>query len=201
MRKILTLCLLALLSLNAVAQEQFDDADSVWVEGHVTDATSGLPLPMCELQFLQDGEIRAAAFCDSTGYFTVGWMPMGMYTLSVLSSGKSLYYTDLELQQNAMVNISLVPDTVGVHTLKPTEIHASRIEAVYRPIISADDPRLWNLNGIPIMSDSGPASADLSWPGGIKNPHASKLASWRPAWLDAPFPPKKKVSKKKETKK
>ena len=177
-----------------------DEPDSVWVEGQVTIGSYSYEARRADssavVQLLQIGEILAVASCDNEGYYTIGWIPTGTYTLSVVSESKVLYYSEVQLNQNAMINIVLMPDTAKLRPLRPAEVIASRILPAYQAIKSPDDPRLWNLNGNPILNDSGPASASNA--GGPKvgffNPQS--LASWRPRWLDAPFPKKKKNNNK-----
>lgn len=166
-------------SLNA-------QTDSVWMEGRVTDAASGQPQTACEVQLLQEGEAKAVTFCDEEGYFTIGWTPVGTYTLSILSEGTSLYYAEIQLTESAMVNIALMPDTVNIHALKPVAVNATRHKLGDKLITSADDHRLWDMFGHGL---GGPASADLSWnTHNGRNPYWSTgLRSWRPAWLDAPW--------------
>ena len=171
-------------SLNA-------QTDSVWMEGRVTDAASGQPQTACEVQLLQEGLAKAVAFCDEEGYFSIGWTPVGTYTLSVLLGGTSLYYAEIQLTESAMVNIALMPDTVNIRALKPVAVNATRHKLGDRLITSPDDRRLWDMFGHGL---GGPASADLSWgtPDG-RNPYwSSGLRSWRPAWLDAPWTVKRK---------
>ena len=175
--------------LNLFAQKPVADTDSVWMEGRVTDATTGLPRKLCEVQLLQNNETKALAFCDDDGYYTIGWVPAGFYTLSVISDGKTLHYAEFQLSNNAMVEIVLMPDSVNLHPLRPARIVASANNTAYIPISSPDDPRLWNLNGVEALWESGPA-AKISGPVpravGFFNP--GSLAFWRPRWLDAPFP-------------
>lgn len=96
--------------------------DSVWVEGRVTDAATSRPQTSCEVQLLQEGAARAVAFCDDEGFYTIGWMPVGAYTLSVLSEGTSLYYAEIQLTESAMVNIALMPDTIDLRALEAVEV-------------------------------------------------------------------------------
>lgn len=178
-------------SLNA-------QTDSVWMEGRVTDATSGKPQTACEVQMLQEGEAKAITFCDEEGYFTIGWTPVGTYTLSILSEGTSLYYAEIKLTESAMVNIALMPDTVDLRALEAVEVTGIKHKLGGELITSPDDTRLWNFNGIWELMCAGPASADLSWntPNG-RNPQwaSHHLRSWRPAWLDAPWTVKRKKEK------
>ena len=180
MKNILIICMLALLPLCAAAQDV--ETDSVWVEGRVTDAATSQPVFPGEVQFLQAGELKALVFCDAEGYYTVGWMAAGHYSLSVISNGRTLHYAELQLSQSSMLNISIMPeDTVRMRTLRPTMVTARRAVPVYHTIMSPDDRRLWNLSGQ--MRESAPASKAS----GLVGSPLRGLASWRPYWLDAPF--------------
>ena len=176
--------LCCLLPLAVVAQQPDADVDSVWVEGFVVDVATKNPITLCEVQFMQDGEAKAIVFCDDRGFYSVGMMPVGLYSISVVAEGKSLHYAELQLAQSSLVNIALAMDSLKYKTLKPAVVNAERPnpKAVYKPIVSPDDPRLWNLNSVEALMLSGPASKDLS--GG---PTLSGLARHRPAWLDVPF--------------
>ncbi len=188
-------------SLFAFAQQPNAETDSVWVEGRVIEAATGQPQTSCEVQFLQEGEAKAVAFCDKEGYYSIGWMPVGLYTLSVLSGGASLYYAEFQLSESAMINIALMPDTVNLHALRPTEVNASRHKLGEKLITSPDDPRLWNFNGIWELMCAGSASADLS--GGPDHPKGDGMGMMLltpPIWIlcNEPWDP---TPKKKETKK
>lgn len=204
MKKILFDCLIVLLlecfHLSPCHAQQ-PEPDTVWMEGRVTEAATGLPQPNCEVQLLQEGESKAVAFCDEEGYFSIGWMPTGLYTLSVFHDGKSLYYSEFQLTQSAMVNIALLPDTVDLHALRPTEVTASRNKLGEKLIISPDDPRLWNFNGVEALWDSGPASADLSWPTlNGRNPYKHSMLLTPPIWILCNEPWNPTPTKKEEKK-
>lgn len=204
MKKILLILLILnspFLIINSLAQQPVVETDSVWIEGRVVEAATGKPQISCEVQFLQDGEAKAVVFCDEEGYYSIGWMPTGLYTLSVLSGGASLYYAEFQLSESAMINIALMPDTVNLHALPPTEVNASRHKLGEKLITSPDDPRLWNFNNIEVLRDSGPASADLS--GGPAHPKGNGMGMMLltpPIWIlcNEPWDP---TPKKKETKK
>ena len=204
MKKILFDCLIVLLlecfHLSPCHAQQ-PEPDTVWMEGRVTEAATGQPQPNCEVQLLQEGESKAVAFCDEEGYFSIGWMPTGLYTLSVFHDGKSLYYTEFQLTQSAMVNIALLPDTVDLHALRPTEVTASRHKLGEKLITSPDDPRLWNFNGVEALWDSGPASADLS--GGFAHPRGNGMGMMLltpPIWVLCNEPWNPTPTKKEEKK-
>lgn len=182
------------------AHDYTESPDSVWVEGQVTIGSYSDEGRRADsnavVQLLQVGEIIAVASCKSDGFFTIGWIPSGIYTLSVASENKSLYYSEVQLSQSAMFNIVLMPDTAKLRTLRPAEVVASRILPVYQSIKSPDDPRLWNLNGNPILYDSRPACASNAGGPRVGFFNPLSLASWRPRWLDAPFHKKKKHNNK-----
>lgn len=173
----------------------FAQTDSVWIEGRVTDANTCQPVPVCEVQFLQNNEIMAVAFCNEQGYYTAGWVPMGACTLTVYYGGKSLYYAELQLEESAMLNIALVPDTASFRPLKPVVVTETKHFLGSRLITSPDDPRLWNFNNNPILYDVGSASSQFGLKG---NPHATALSRERPAWLDAPFPKQEQTGKEQQ---
>ena len=205
---LLTVVIFQLSFFHLYAQQPDIESDSVWVEGRVVDFATGQPLANCEVQFLFEGEAVAVTLSDSNGYYTLGWIPLGLYTFSVLSDGKTLHYNELQLTQSTIVNIALMPDTANLRPLHTTEVTAMRIGPVYHPIKSPDDPRLWNLNNNPQLMDSGPARVDYSGGPRVGFFKPGSLAAWRPAWIDAPFPhPERKTksgeqkTKKKEKKK
>lgn len=178
-------------SLFAFAQQPNAETDSVWVEGRVIEAATGQPQTSCEVQFLQEGEAKAIAFCDKDGYYSIGWMPRGLYTLSVLSGGASLYYAEFQLSESAMINIALMPDTVNLHALPPTEVNASCHKLGPLLITSSNDPRLQPF----------PANQDFS--GGPNHPKGDGMGMMLltpPIWILCNEPwdptPKKKESKK-----
>lgn len=201
MKTLLFFTLFLASSLGSSAQQPIAPPDNVWVEGRVIEAATGLPQTSCEVQFLQEGEAKAVAFCDENGYYSIGWMPSGLYTLSVLSGGTSLYYAEFLLSESAMINIALMPDTVNLHALPSTEVTASRHKLGSKLITSPNDPRLWNFSNVEALMDSGPASEDRSWPTTDgRNPFLSSMLLTPPIWIlcNEPWNPS---PKKKETKK
>ena len=46
------------------------------------------------------GEAKAIVFCDDRGFYSVGMMPVGLYSISVVAEGKSLHYAELQLAQS-----------------------------------------------------------------------------------------------------
>lgn len=196
MKKVVSICIFALYCFLSYAQ-----TDSVWVEGRVTNAITGEPQSLCEVQL--QGSFAAIAFCDKQGYFSVGWVPVGVYTLSVLSEGKTLHYAELALDENAMVNIALMnDDTLKFRTLKPALVTETRHKLGDRLITSPDDPRLWNFNNNPILYGIGPASSSCGNSRGADYfSDKRKLAAWRPAWLDSPFTKKVKITSSSENQK
>ena len=181
--------LVGLLYLVGLVGNLNAQTDSVWVEGRVIDAASGQPQTACEVQLLQEGAAKAVSFCDEAGYYSIGWMPKGSYTLSILSGGASLYFAEIQLTESIMMNIALMPDTVNLRALEPVTVNERKHMLGEKLITSADDPRLWNFSGVEALMDAGPASEDRSWPTlDGRNPFwSSGLRSWRPAWLDAPW--------------
>lgn len=200
MKKIILYITLSLTPpLMAVAQEPAV-YDSVLFMGTVVGTATGRPEPRCEVQLLSNGEAVTTLFTDDEGLFGATLVPVGAYTLSVFSNGSALYRADISLYDNVSLRIELMLDTVHLRALPPVEVSANRHLLGQRLIRSANDPRLWDMFGHGL---GGPASADLSWstPNG-KNPYwSSGLRSWRPAWLDAPWPVQRKKGKSEEPEK
>ena len=196
MRKIVSICFFAFCLLLSYAQ-----TDSVWMEGRVTNAATGEPQSLCEVQL--HGSISSIAFCDDQGYFSIGWVPVGVYTLSVLSEGKTLHYAELKLEENAMVNIALMnSDTVMFRALRTVTVTETKHKLGDRLITSPDDMRLWNFNNNPILYGIGPASSSCGNSRGADYfSDKRNLAAWRPAWLDAPFTKKVKITSSSENQK
>lgn len=190
MKKLVLILGAFFLPLLSAAQD-----DSVWVEGVVTDAVTSEPETICEVQLFQENEVKAIAFCDEEGRYTIGWMPAGTYSMSVISKGTTLYCAELSIMEDAILNIALVHDTLLTRTLAPVVVAEKKHGLGERLITSPDDYRLWNFNGNPELWGSGPASyASGNSNGATYFNNPGKLAGWRPWWLDAPFTKKVKAT-------
>ena len=192
MKKYIAIGLFLFSSLLSFAQ-----TDSVWMEGRVTEASTGKPKTNCEVQFFQDNELKAVAFCDGEGYYSVGLVPAGAYSLSVVSEGSSLYFAELQLTESAMVNITLLPAVGNVHNLETVKIKKPKHYLGQLLITSPDDWRLWNFCNNPVLFDIGPASfAGSNCKGAEYFSNPRNLAGERPKWLDEPI--QRQVEVKKE---
>ena len=190
MKKLVLILGAFFLPLLSAAQD-----DSVWVEGVVTDAVTNEPESVCEVQLFQENEVKAIAFCDEEGRYTIGWMPAGTYSMSVISKGTTLYCAELSIMEDAILNIALVHDSLLTRTLAPVVVAEKKHGLGERLITSPDDYRLWNFNGNPELWGIGPASyASGNSMGAAYFNNPGKLAGWRPWWLDAPFPKKVKAT-------
>ncbi len=190
MKKLVLILGAFFLPLLSAAQD-----DSVWVEGVVTDAVTSEPETICEVQLFQENEVKAIAFCDEEGRYTIGWMPAGTYSMSVISKGTTLYCAELSIMEDAILNIALVHDSLLTRTLAPVVVAEKKHGLGERLITSPDDHRLWNFNGNPELWGIGPASyASGNSMGAAYFNNPGKLAGWRPWWLDAPFPKKVKAT-------
>lgn len=190
MKKLVLILGAFFLPLLSVAQD-----DSVWVEGVVTDAVTSEPETICEVQLFQENEVKAIAFCDEEGRYTIGWMPAGTYSMSVISKGTTLYCAELSIMEDAILNIALVHDSLLTRTLAPVVVAEKKHGLRERLITSPDDHRLWNFNGNSELWGIGPASyASGNSNGATYFNNPGKLAGCRPWWLDAPFPKKVKAT-------
>lgn len=190
MKKLVLILGAFFLPLLSAAQD-----DSVWVEGVVTDAVTSEPETVCEVQLFQENEVKAIAFCDEEGRYTIGWMPAGTYSMSVISKGTTLYCAELSIMEDAILNIALVHDSLLTRTLAPVVVAEKKHGLGDRLITSPDDPRLWNFNNNPVLADIGPASSSCgNCMGEDYFSSPGHLAGWRPWWLDAPFIKKVKAT-------
>jgi len=166
------------------------ETDSVMVYGAVFNTVTGRPQGGCEVQLFRGDSVQSMVFADLDGEFDMGRIPAGIYSLSVFAEGYALYRAEVVLETNAILNVWLLPDTVKLRTLSAVEVTSVRNKLGNMLIRNADDGRLWNFSGKMLIS--GPASKDLSG-----SPfHLPFLASFRPAWLDAPVSKQKKVERK-----
>lgn len=168
------LLLVLLLAATVAVQAQ---TDTIAITGTVYNQHTRMPEPYCLVQLLQDSVARAVRVCDREGFFFIDSLPAGTYTLNVGIGRLTLYQNDFELLEPA--NLSIYVDTVQLIRLSPVDINSQR-QVPRHPgtllITSTSDRRLWNLSGR--MTESGPASADLS--GGPKK--QSMLSGTVPIW-------------------
>jgi hypothetical protein len=93
-------CLIFVLGLAIGAQAQSEDG---YLKGRVTEAESGQYLPFANLLILESG---SGTYSDSSGYFLIGPLPQGTYSLEVSSLGH---------QKKTVNNISIqARDTISI---------------------------------------------------------------------------------------
>lgn len=136
--------LLLLLSSAAWAQEEVFEPDSVLVSGSVVNRMSGRPEPYTVVRLLQGDTVRVTAPCDSAGLFDAILVPEGRYLLEVQVHGRTLYQSDLVLQQDVDLSIGVITDTIRLVNLREVYVTGLRSELKSLLITSKEDPRLWD---------------------------------------------------------
>ena len=204
------LFLMLLLSVGPLCSQESAAPDSVVVLGLVVNRISGEHEPFCQVHFLQGSDTVATAVCDQEGYFGVDRLPVGTYGLSVSLRGMTLYQSDLVLDDNAMLYLSVITDSFQLRNLREVEIAAPKhdLAASGLLITSPDDDRLWDFmycdwclwNGPP-RNASASSSGDPNNPEGkvrsgrfYNRAKGSKMARiWQILWPDRVLPatPKK----------
>ena len=144
MRRIVLLLLLLSASFPLWAQES-DVSDSVVVMGTVVNRMTGEPEPFSVVRLLQDTLVVASAPCDEEGWFGLDALPVGSYLLEVQVRGLTLYQADLLLQENAVLNIGVITDSIRLVNLREVSIVALRHMLGQQLISTTHDIRLWNL--------------------------------------------------------
>ena len=199
-RNSLLLCLLLLLGIGSLHAQEVAP-DSVVVLGHVVNRLSGVPEPFCRVHFLQGNDTAATAVCDEQGYFGIDRLPVGTYGLSVSLRGMTLYQSDLVLNDNALLHLSVITDNFQLRNLREVEITAPKHELAASGLLitSPDDPRIWDFmycdwclwNGPPRVA-SASTSGDPNNPEGrvrsgrfYNRAKGSKMARiWQILWPD-----------------
>ena len=144
-RNSLSLCLLLLLGAGYACAQEPVAPDSVVVMGTVVNRMSGEPEPFSVVHLLQGDTLVASAPCDEEGWFGIRAVPVGSYLLEVQVRGLTLYQSDLVLQENAMLNIGVITDSIRLVNLHEVQITTLRHLLGQQLISSTHDIRLWNL--------------------------------------------------------
>lgn len=139
------LFLLSCLTALPLATQLPSAPDSVVVMGTVVNRMSGEPEPFSIVHLLQGDTLVAAAPCDDEGWFDIRAVPAGSYLLEVQVRGLTLYQSDLVLQENAMLNIGVITDSLQLINLREVQITALRHLLGEQLISTTHDIRLWNL--------------------------------------------------------
>ena len=144
-RNSLLFCLLLLLGIGTLHAQEVAP-DSVIVMGTVVDHLTNEPQPNCLLYFLCGADTVATVCCDDEGCF-INRLPVGAYTLYVTLVGQRVYQSDLVLDDNAALHITIITDSFSFRMLQPVEVTALKSKLGYLLINDPDDIRLWDLNG------------------------------------------------------
>ncbi len=191
MKRIMTILLLLAATGFCLAQ-----SDTIIVTGTVYNLHTNKPEPYCLVQLIQDSVAKAVRVCNNEGFFVVDSLPTGIYTLRVGVGSVTLFQNDFELREPA--NLRIYVDTLQLINLRTVSINARRwvppmpmhrLEEQHLLVKDANDYRLWNFSGK--MTESGPASADLSRGdnAGLQyQAEVEKKKSYRHLWYTPPIP-------------
>lgn len=143
MKKTLILVLFAAFIMAGVQVSAQDsgEADSLMLSGLVSNLHTGKVYRHCLMRFMRDDTTVAELFTDDDGAFATPILPAGRYGLHLRIKGIMYHYADLDLHDNAFLNVSV--DTIRLITLKAITIVAAKHMLGSLQITSRHDPRLW----------------------------------------------------------
>lgn len=186
----------------------------IHVEGVVRSVVEDIALPFCDVQLRVGDVVVASARSGYDGCYVMPRVKVGEYTLMVTQFGDTLQnFKGLLLMRDTRVtSLVSLPDASQSQIWLPTDLKQINLREVWictSPqnklakmgllITSPDDQRLWNFSGK--MIDSGPASADLSWPTiSGRNPYLRHSILTPPIWewCNEPWNPVPVVKDKEE---
>ena len=207
---------LLLLLAPIVGAQEDEVQDSVIVTGVVVDRMTYEPQPYCSVYLIRQQDTVANVICDAEGFFAFNKMPAGSYALSVTVKGLSLYQSDLVLNSNAELYVSVITDSFQLRNLREVAIVAPKhdLAASGLLITTPDDPRLWDFMYCDWCHWRGaPRNASASNSGDPNNPegrvkwgrfyrsakNSKYISIWQILWPDRVLPaPKEEKSDGKE---
>ena len=143
LRMSLVVAALLVIAGRATAQN-VDEGDSVMVTGVVVNHHTGRPYPHSLMSFVGSDSSVFEVTTDADGMFSTGMLPTGRYALHVRLKGIMYHHADLDLQENAFLNVAI--DTIRLITLKAITIVAAKHMLGSLQITSRHDKRLWGFN-------------------------------------------------------
>ena len=135
---VLFLLLLPGLQLKA---QMADEGDSVMLTGIVVNHHTNRPYPYCQLRFIKSDSTIYELNTAADGTFSTTMLPTGRYALHVRLKGIMYHHADLDLQENAFLNVAI--DTIRLITLKAITVVAAKHMLGSLQITSRHDTRLW----------------------------------------------------------
>ena len=124
--------------------QTFDEGDSVMLTGIVFNHHTNKPYSYCPMRFVRSDSTVYDLTTEADGTFATPMMPVGRYALHVRLKGVMYHHADLDLQDNAHLNVAI--DTIKLITLKAITIVAAKHMLGQLQITSRHDLRLWGLS-------------------------------------------------------
>ena len=155
MKRIVLLSALLLLVPRITAQ-------SLMVEGVVTNSVDGNGLPLCVVHLFADGRSVAKAVSDYSGWYSMPHVPAGNYDIVVVQFGDTLcHYRGLSLSRNTLIRHYVQPPmgeiseptidySLGIKLLRPVTLRVvggNLLAHMGLLITDPNDPRLWDFSG------------------------------------------------------
>lgn len=141
------LCFLAIIFLLIacldVSAQTVDEGDSVVLTGIVVNHHTNKPYPYCLMRLVRSDSTVYELTTEVDGSFATSMLPTGRYALHVKIKGLMYHHADLDLQENAFLNVAI--DTLKLITLKAITIVAAKHMLGSLQITSRHDRRLWGL--------------------------------------------------------
>lgn len=137
-------------------------AQSLMVEGVVTNSVDGNGLPLCVVHLFADGRSVAKAVSDYSGWYSMPHVPAGNYDIVVVQFGDTLcHYRGLSLSRNTLIRHYVQPPmgeiseptidySLGIKLLRPVTLRVvggNLLAHMGLLITDPNDPRLWDFSG------------------------------------------------------
>lgn len=137
-------------------------AQSLMVEGVVTNSVDGNGLPLCVVQLFAGGKSVAKAVSDYAGRYCLPPVPEGRYDILVVQFGDTLCnYKGLLLSRDTRISHYVQPPTgitpeptidysLGIKLLRPVTLRVvggNLLAHMGLLITDPNDPRLWDFSG------------------------------------------------------
>ena len=141
MKRVYVLLIALLMTGIQVSAQLADEGDSVMLSGIVVNHHTNQPYPYCQVRLVGIDSSAYETKTEADGTFATGMLPTGRYALHVRLKGIMYHHADLDLQENAFLNVEI--DTIRLITLKAITVVAARHMLGCLQITSRHDTRLW----------------------------------------------------------
>ncbi|MBR4506245.1 MAG: carboxypeptidase regulatory-like domain-containing protein [Bacteroidales bacterium] len=187
MKRVYVILIALLMTGIQVSAQLADEGDSVMLSGIVVNHHTNQPYPYCQVRLVGIDSSAYETKTEADGTFATGMLPTGRYALHVRLKGIMYHHADLDLQENAFLNVAI--DTVRLITLKTITIVAAKHMLGNLQITSRHDTRLWSFtdgnrdaNASVAMPPDAHGNSDAGEPGGdgpVGTPLFHPAMPWR----------------------